>query len=505
MTTEEELVAAKNRVKERLFAIPGVMFVGVGGKEVDGVLTREPAVKVLVREKLPASALPAAELIPSDVEGVPTDVVAIGGVVPLTSEQPPGMLNPALWDQSSERARDLKGGYCIGVENAGGLGTLGCVLKDQVDEWKVYALTCQHVITHDGKFNPVPLVSKVGQPTGSDGICCSDIFGVYETGALSSEKDEASDRDEGLLRIHPGRTWKPAIRGIGEITGVHTITPFEASVENYQVRKVGARTGKTGGTVTGLFDTPQRAENLLLVKPNPHPAQHAYDTLHFAYQGDSGSAMVNDLGTTDPDGKPVVEVVGLIYAIAASSLPFLTFVLPIQKVIERFFAHEGLLLTVATIRNSHPVNTVPKPPPGSLDPLAGAPADGVPAALGHLAGLQQDLEGSPAGRLLHALWRDHREELAGLVRHNRRVTVAWHRGGGPGLVQLLIRLPRQAGLALPETLAGRPVDECVDQLHREIREHAGPALKTALDRAHSALPRLAGLTYPQLIDALARA
>ncbi|MFD4240319.1 hypothetical protein ACFWP3_01660 [Streptomyces sp. NPDC058525] len=369
MTTEEELVAAKNRVKERLFAIPGVMFVGVGGKEVDGVLTREPAVKVLVREKLPASALPAAELIPSDVDGVPTDVVGIGTVVPLTSERPTGILNPALYEQSSERARELRGGYCIGVENAGGLGTLGCVLKDQVDEWKVYALTCQHVITHKGTFNAVPLVSKAGQPTGSDGICCSDIFGVYETGAMSYEKDEAADRDEGLLRIRPGRTWKPAIRGIGEITGVHTITPIEASAENYQVRKTGARTGKTGGTVTGLYDSPQRTENYLLVKPNPHPDQHAYDTLHFAYEGDSGSVMVNDLGTTDPDGKPVVEVVGLVYAITAPN-PASTFVLPIQKVLERFFAHEGLLLTVATIRNSHPVNTVPKPPPGSPDPLS---------------------------------------------------------------------------------------------------------------------------------------
>lgn len=502
MPTEEELVAAKNRVKERFFGIPGVLLVGVGGKEVDGVLTREPAVKVLVREKLPASALPAAELIPSDVDGIPTDVVGIGAVVPLTSEQPPGMLNPALWSQNSERARDLKGGYCVGVQDAGGLGTLGCVLKDQVDEWKVYALTCQHVITHKGTFKAVPLVSKVGQPTGTEGICYSDIFGVYEIGAMSYEKDEPADRDEGLLRIQAGRTWKPAIRGIGEITGVHTVTPFEASVENYQVRKVGARTGKTGGTVTGLYDSPQRAENFLLVKPNPHPDQHAYDTLHFAYEGDSGSVLVNDLGSTDPDGKPVVEVVGLIYAISAPN-PASTFVLPIQKVLERFFAHEGLLLTVATIRNSAPVNTVPKPPPDSLDAPTGPPADAVSAS-GTLAALEQDLQASPAGRLLHALWRDHREELAGLVRHNRRVTVAWHRGGGPGLVQILIRMPHQAGLALPETLVDRPIDECVDHLHREIRQHAGPALKTALDRAHSALPRLAGLTYPQLIDALGR-
>ncbi|RSS51155.1 hypothetical protein, partial [Streptomyces sp. WAC06614] len=363
MTTEEEIVAAKNRIKERLFALPGVLLVGVGGKEVGGVLTTQPAVKVLVREKFPARALAAAELIPSEVDGIPTDVVGIGGIVPHASERPPGVLNPAMREDKEPRLRPLTSGAYLGPEGVNSQGTLGCFLKDRIQEWKVYALTCQHVITGDGAFTPLPLVSRVGQPRGVDGFLCSDIFGAYVAGAEEyavnpdGRKSRVADRDEGLIRLRSGERWRPFVEGIGEITGVHPLTPLESS-SKYPVRKYGGRTQKTGGVVSGMYDSPRQADNLILVTPHPRPDQQAWDTRHFSWHGDSGSVVVNDTGTNDPDGKPVVEVVGLLYG-GTPANPGESAVMPIQKVLERFAHHELLVLEVATIRNSAPVNTVP--------------------------------------------------------------------------------------------------------------------------------------------------
>jgi hypothetical protein len=46
----------------------------VGRKEINGVETRQPAIVVFVRQKLPARELPAAERIPSDIQSIATDV-----------------------------------------------------------------------------------------------------------------------------------------------------------------------------------------------------------------------------------------------------------------------------------------------------------------------------------------------------------------------------------------------------------------------------------------------
>lgn len=531
MPTIDELVRIKDRERARLFEIPGVVMVGIGCKEVGGELTREPAIKLLVDRKLPETEIAPHELIPAWIDGAVTDVVEIGTPVPLSRELPTGAtsaagperpgpaINPDTMPFFKNPAGHLMGGYGIGMFRPAGRslekdlvpdGTLGCVLKDKINTWKFYALTCQHVALVEGSEVPEPGVTKCGQPIGTSGEplgSCPDNFGKWETGAFKPVP--ITLRDEALILIDPGRTWSPSIVDLGPITGVHRVSPAEAATGDYPVRKFGSRTRKTGGLVTGVFDSPEGSnEEVITIRVDPDrvdPAQYSH--AFFASHSDSGSMVVSDTGAVEPDGRPVLEVIGLIYQgtfaykdSAGKGRHNIVYAWPIEKLLKRFEA-DHYHLEVATIHNSDIVNTAPKQPAAA--PAARPRPDDADSPL--TARLRADLDGLPAGRLLMALWDEHRAELTDLIHHQRRVTVLWHRGQGPALMHWLARIPDEPGLALPEELDGVPVDERVDVLHQGLRQHAGPALGAALDRAHMALPRLAGLTYPHLLDAIRRA
>src|SRR5262245_12279767 len=65
----------KRAVQGRLLGHPGVHSVGVGGKIVGGNQTSETAIIVYVVKKKPLSEVRLAEIIPSEIDGVKTDVV----------------------------------------------------------------------------------------------------------------------------------------------------------------------------------------------------------------------------------------------------------------------------------------------------------------------------------------------------------------------------------------------------------------------------------------------
>ncbi len=79
MTVHGAEGAAALRVKElaadQLRAIPGVLSVKVGWKEIGGVTTTLAAIVVGVARKLPRHELAAEDLIPAAIDGIPTDVV----------------------------------------------------------------------------------------------------------------------------------------------------------------------------------------------------------------------------------------------------------------------------------------------------------------------------------------------------------------------------------------------------------------------------------------------
>ena len=76
----ERTVAAKEAHENELMALPNVVSVGVGMRSVGGEYTNEIAIIVSVSEKYPSGELDAADVIPSEIEGIPVDVQHVGTI-----------------------------------------------------------------------------------------------------------------------------------------------------------------------------------------------------------------------------------------------------------------------------------------------------------------------------------------------------------------------------------------------------------------------------------------
>ncbi|HKE97910.1 MAG TPA: hypothetical protein VKG45_03120 [Actinomycetes bacterium] len=505
---DDRLLAVKNRAAAQFLSIPGVTAVGLGGRERGGRPTGELVLKVFVARKRPAAELTPGETLPPQFEGVGVDVCELPeaieqttagpAVAPPPQAPPPPPGSPLVADNDTDdtKFRPLTGGARVEVALSGsGMGTLGCFLKNTADANKIYALTNFHVVVAaTGGATPVANTTKLGQPTNADGPtkCCSHIIGTFVAGGKDTIRDAA------LIQLKPGSEWLAEITEIGVVTGPHTVTPAEAAPLTYQVRKRGARTRLTGGIVEAVNTTQTTAgitrHNVMVVKPNPNAGVPANKPLYFSDHGDSGSAVVNTAN----------EVVALHFAGSVAGQLNKGLELPIADIIAQFQAVDHLPVALATATQNGVVNKVPGAPavaaPTALAPaLAGAPGPATPA----LDRVGADLAASAAGRDLRALWVDHHQELLELVNHRRRVTVAWHRGGGPALLQTLVRMAADPALAMPATVAGEPPLRRVERIHAVLHANASPALRRALDRALAALPDPAALTYDQVLAALA--
>ncbi|WP_405810683.1 hypothetical protein OG729_38060 [Streptomyces sp. NBC_00210] len=538
--SDREAIAQVARVKEEstawLLSLPGVNLVAIGGKETDGRPTGELAVQVYVDAKLPLSEIPPEQRIPEEIDGVKTDVYVGGDMVPLVAD---GALLPEDVKFDESRNRPVIGGSLILMPGSKYVGTLGCFVSDPADINIAYGLTCGHVIFSPDISPPTSGFTKVGQPSagGSSG-CCEDTIGKYVGGL-----EHKPDRDEALIALSPGMKFLCEIADIGFVTGIHDITLAEAKTQSFPVRKRGGRTRLTGGVVIGLGATGPDVENLLVIRPNTNPAATSGSVVFFAAEGDSGSALVDDTAVGScqvtgivrsrdktnaervAEGKPPRDLtpdgVELVPAYA----------MPVTKALKRLKDIENIQTVISTASAPDQVHTVPggstvavpaevaqritaEPAAraaftgdgdgegGLRAPVASAWfAEGRPPEEG-LATLRAGLEASDAGRVLIAFWRDHQQEVNGLIRRDRRVALVWHRRGGAALLQLLMHMVSRAELALPETIDGRPLLECADELAAVLSARGTPALRTDLERVRRVLPDIGGRTLEEIIFAL---
>lgn len=70
----------KARHEKELLAMKNVVGVGIGFKETAGGITDRMSIVVMVERKLPAETLDSKDLIPPLIEGIPTDVKAVGKI-----------------------------------------------------------------------------------------------------------------------------------------------------------------------------------------------------------------------------------------------------------------------------------------------------------------------------------------------------------------------------------------------------------------------------------------
>ncbi len=148
VTTIEQIRPLLRRHGQRLLDKKNVIATGIGYKVVAGQTTRELCVVCSVTEKLPLAKLSADDLVPSVLNGMPTDVVPIGKVVALQS--PTGRFRPA------------PGGVSIGHPNISA-GTLGCIVQHQGN---AMILSNNHVLANSNNANQGDPILQPGPVDG---------------------------------------------------------------------------------------------------------------------------------------------------------------------------------------------------------------------------------------------------------------------------------------------------------------------------------------------------
>lgn len=139
-----DAIAVKQVHDERLHKISTVVGTGIGEKHVHGKTSGKEAILVFVEQKLPESDVigkySATELIPTEIDGIPVDVIEVGKIMKQTG--------------FSSRVRPLKPGYSCGHGNITA-GTIGGFFKDS--DGDIVILSNCHVLADEGK-------AKVGDP-----------------------------------------------------------------------------------------------------------------------------------------------------------------------------------------------------------------------------------------------------------------------------------------------------------------------------------------------------
>ena len=279
-----------------------VVGIGVGEKVTDGHRTSLLSIKVLVAKKYPKGEVSRDQLVPATINGVPTDVEAVGYPRKLATV-------------NQVKQRPLQAGVSISPTRTFTspnvlAGTLGLFAHAGQ---KLYLISNNHVIAFE---NMVPIGEQVLQPGSLDGGGTSDAVGKvthivplkFNSGrnwmdAAAAGVDVTADGDRSIL-------------GIGKPAGTARVKL------NSLVRKSGRTTGLTEGIV--------RVLNLELLHIEYDHGMvrmagvFAVEGINgwFSGAGDSGSAVVDGTG----------RVVGLLFAGSDAQ----SFVIPVQRILRRF-------------------------------------------------------------------------------------------------------------------------------------------------------------------------
>jgi hypothetical protein len=382
---------------------------------------------------------------------------------------------------------------------------MGFIVETLEDD-RVFGVTNFHVLFESPAAETPGFL--VGQPTPKKSCtaCCRGVIGKYAGGKKSVlVHDDPQAIDYALIQLDPGLEWLGEIKEIGVVEDTYTVRVADILALDYQVRKRGAFTRITGGTVQtiGIVAVPHAEPNILtherewwqhyqdysmLVRPNPDPAAPA-DPVVFTTHGDSGSAIVNtgrevvgllwgaEEQHTMTGGDPATEHFGYGYCI------------PVHRIADDMSTRLGLTLTIFPTLGEGIPNTVPD--------LAG-----VESLNRAEQGLEQDLDRTERGRVFLQAWLRHSDELNAIVQNQRRVATVWQRHNGSALLRLVAQAPLEPTRPLPVEVDGLPVREGLTCFLDQIDRYASADLKRDLDVHRDLLLSLPGRTYADVLGQL---
>lgn len=238
-----------------------VLGVGIGQKEVQGKPTEAMSITILVEEKIKESLVPVQDKLPSELDGIATDVISISEDDPLVKVRL--RQSQMLEDNRTKRWRPAPRGVSIGHYLLQGAGTLGAWIKDKITG-EPLLLSCWHIIANMGncrKGDPIlqPAVLDGGKMP-DDTIAYLDrwidVEMIVPTLSLDDAKQRLKDMVDSKLKVPTNKVdaavAKPIsdavvseeILGIGEIRG--TI--------NGEIGMCVVKSGRTTGLIKGKIN-----------------------------------------------------------------------------------------------------------------------------------------------------------------------------------------------------------------------------------------------------------
>lgn len=279
MNIEKQLVrlaATIDKYRNTIYAKKNVVGIGAGYKFENGKTTHDLAVLVFVSKKEHTDRLRKNDLIPSTIDGFPTDVV--GGIGHLRIHN----ITAQSQAINSRKERPILAGTSIGHLYVTA-GTLGSYFLDI--DGDVVLLSNQHVIAGDPIKGPYGKAPKKGnvtiQPGVFDGGTVKDTFAHLKNWVQLKKKnnfeDSAISKIDDVSQI------------INEIKGLGKINDFGKTNIGMPVQKVGRSTGHTKGKVISVnasvcvdYGGIVRCFNDCIV------------TTHMSEGGDSGSILLDN-------------------------------------------------------------------------------------------------------------------------------------------------------------------------------------------------------------------
>ncbi|ASC71890.1 hypothetical protein XM38_028440 [Halomicronema hongdechloris C2206] len=437
----EQLLKVHEKVKDVLAGYPNVVNVGIGIKEIDGQLTEEGCIKIIVREKKSEADLESNAVIPKEVEGIKTDIVIQENKILL-----------AVCAEDEGNYRPIKGGIRINNfrnTGVGGGGTLGCLAKlDADDSWVI--LSCHHVLYgQDG--------DEIGQPLVGCSWCC-------KTNVIAENFDKDKIRDAAIAKVKDDISLKNIILEIGNIQGTGVIPGVASPVSGERVRKRGSTTGLTSGEIS--YIDPGTSEITIRPNPNGGPADNPGGCTNyvsgvniFAYHGDSGSVVVNDNN----------EVIALLYAVSNNY--------------SQAFANDIELVQISLGITINTTSSIPGRVPISIS-SADLPPNASSNGLNEiwLEYIEERLEETQAGQRIKKIIDAHQEEVLRLVNKHRPVMVTWQRKQGPAFVAALSRSLKNPEYVIPSEINRVSLQNLLMSMAAVLEEHGSEALREDIQK-----------------------
>lgn len=289
----EEIIRQKEAAEVAMLKLKGTTGIDVGFKYIKGERTDEIVIRVLVKEK--KKKVPEEQKIPSEINGIKTDVIEME-VVPFVLMKALDEVTPLA---DTVRYATVKGGISIGPErfipatNGASYitgGTLGCIVKDNATN-NPMLLSNAHVMAVTNDWHAGDFMCQASRLDG--GVPGTDRIGALDRMVLSEHVD-------GALCSLSGRPYDCSIVDIGNVKG------SSSAVLNAPVSKRGRTTLLTKGFVDGINATisidysavdgsikfvngfgVRTLKNLIGIRPDPTVNPK------FSDHGDSGSVVVN--------------------------------------------------------------------------------------------------------------------------------------------------------------------------------------------------------------------